>query len=455
MKEFNSDNIEHNKLRRRKPDYPKYLKGEPYANFLGKINNKATEKTYKSNLFQMCERLNLDTIQLYAYSDDLDKKKKPNALENQIKDVIIDFKKPLKENDPHATTIHMNIAALIFFCVANRINLNFKWIKGWLPKKPKYGQDKRYSREQIISMLDKGAIDARSKLIVYLLSTNGIREGALCRLRTRDISAFYDNDGVLEGASICVYRGEPEEDVIFTTPEGYKAYENYLEERRNLGEEIIPMSPVIIGRLPAKMNNIKWSTTEGITESTISAICVNIAVRAGERKLSEDYEHRYVSKVTYGFRKHFETTILNALNQDGTNKIDPYHCDRLLNHSRNGGLQTIKHYDDSSIKEFFQYYKRVIPDLTLSKEAEYKVQLEQAKGELKGVELAKKYIEQKEKEMNERLSKMEQDLEASSNLAKFFAHMQMIKDEETKKKFLEELKTFENTETWEKMEKAY
>ena len=55
------------------------------------------------------------------------------------------------------------------------------------------------------------------------------------------------------------------------------------------------MSPVIIGRLPAKMNSKKWSSTEGITESTISAICVNVAVRAGVRKLSEDYDHRYVN----------------------------------------------------------------------------------------------------------------------------------------------------------------
>ena len=106
-----------------------------------------------------------------------------------------------------------------------------------------------------------------------------------------------------------------------------------------------PMSPVIIGRLPAKMNSKKWSSTEGITESTISAICVNVAIRAGVRKLSEDYDHRYVNKVTYGFRKHFETTILNALNKDGSN------------HSRNGGLPMLKHYDDSGIKDVFQYYK--------------------------------------------------------------------------------------------------
>lgn len=284
-------------------------------------------------------------------------------------------------------------------------------------------------REQIISMLNKGAIDARSKLIIYLLSTNGIREGALCRLRKRDISVFHDGNGAVEGASICVYRGEPEEDTVFTTPEGYTAYENYLEERKNLGEEITPMSPVIIGRLPAKMNNKKWSTTEGISESTISAICVNVAVRAGERKLSEEYDHRYVNKVTYGFRKHFETTILNAKNKDGTNKVDPYHCDRLLNHSRGGGLPLLKHYDRSGIEEFFQYYKRVIPDLTLSKEAEYKVQLEQARGELRGVEQAKKYIEKKEKQMNDRMELFEREKAAD---------MDKLKEEMTKK-FNEEM----------------
>lgn len=416
--------------------YSKYLFGKSYENFLGKIDNVVTKGVYRYNLYCICERLNLTTEQLYEkYSDELSSERKDcKLLENQLRDIILQFKKTLeKEYDPHSNSIHMNIIAFQNFCEANRINLNIKWVNGFLPKKPVKGKDKKYTREQILLMLNKGAIDLRSKLITLLFSTNGIREGALCRLEDQDIRPRYAEDasGRLEGASICVYRGDPAEDVIFTTPECYHVYDLYKQAREELGDKIVPESPVIIGRIPAKMNSKKKSILKRVTESTISAICVNVAVRAGVRKLLKDYDHRYVSKVTHGFRKYFETTILHAKNKnDKSNKIDPYTADRLLSHSRRGGLRLLKHYDDAEINQYFEYYKRVIPDLTFSKEEEYRVKYEQAEVKLESTKQTHDYIKQKEIEMNElnqRLSKMEQEnKEAISRLLSLIAKESIV-----------------------------
>ena len=57
-----------------------------------------------------------------------------------------------------------------------------------------------------------------------------------------------------------------------------------------------------------------------------------------------------------------------------------------------------EHYDHS---EVFEDYKRVIPELTFSKEEEDKVKYEQAEVRLESTQRAQEYIKQKETEVNE------------------------------------------------------
>ncbi|HEX9320005.1 MAG TPA: hypothetical protein VF884_13815, partial [Nitrososphaeraceae archaeon] len=205
MKKLNNeDNQVSRKPRRRNLPYDKYLFGKSFKNFEGGIDNDSTREDYTYNLFCMCERLNLTTEQLYEkYSEEeITERRDCKPLENQLRDVILEFKKTLKEYDPHASTIHMYISAFQNFCESNRISPNFKWVRRWLPKKPDKGNDKKYTHEQILLMLNKGAVDARSKLITLLFSSSGIREGALCKLEHQDINPRYNEDGILEGASV-------------------------------------------------------------------------------------------------------------------------------------------------------------------------------------------------------------------------------------------------------------
>ena len=100
-----------------------------------------------------------------------------------------------------------------------------------------------------------------------------------------------------------------------------------------------------------------------------------MAKDAGLRKLlSDSYKQntRYINKITVGFRKFAETTMMEARNDDGTHKMNPYIADRLLSHSRRGGIPMTEHYDHS---EVFEDYKRVIPESTFSKEEEYEGQI--------------------------------------------------------------------------------
>ena len=385
-----------------KIDYSKYLRGQPYDNFLNTVTNPSTKEGYRLKLYKVCEKLNTTTEELYLYSDELKNKKDTIELESKLRDIINKFKveNSSKEYDHHAGVIHLEFYAFKKFCDANRIKLNFDWLKLMLPKIDNKGSDKGYTKKQIASMLLVS--DVRSRLIILIFATSAMREGALCNLRVQDITAMPEGatKEKIEGVKIVIYRGDKDQDFAFITPESYEALTAYLDARRELGEDITPTSPLLLRRIP-KDRKKGWVETKCISESTIGNILVNVAVRAGIRKLSTDYTYsnRYTTKITTGFRKFAKTTMMGARNKNGTHKMNPYFADRLLSHKRRGGIPVARHYDES---EIFEDYKRVIPDLTFSKEAEYKAKLDDATGKLEGVEHTKTYIKQKEKEMNER-----------------------------------------------------
>lgn len=392
--------ITNKKHKRSNIKYERYLFGEAYENFVGGINNKVTKEKYIYWLYMLCEKLGLTTQDLYEYSNQFGSNKKdPLELENQIKQLLIELKKPLEEYDPRFGAIHMQFYAFKSFCESNRIVLDFAWLKKSLPKRVKKGKDKAYTKEEIITMLAK--TDERSRLIILLLATTGMRESALCGLRKGDISAITNNKNELEGAEIIIYKNDNEEDKIYCTPECYNAYLSYMNTRRELGENITDQSPVILRRIPPN-RSAGWQETKTISRTTISAILTNVARDAGLRKLlSDSYKQntRYINKITVGFRKFAETEMIGARNdKDRTHKMNPYIADRLLSHSRRGGLPMTENYDQS---EVFEDYKHVIPELTFSKEAEYKAKYEQAEVKLQSLEQVERYINQKEKEFTE------------------------------------------------------
>lgn len=390
---YGKDHIDKSKPKKR-IDYKKYLFGESFEKFKARLQSKSLEENYVYRLYKVCEELDMTTEDIRKkYSE-----KKCTQLEDRFEKLINDFKEKYitKEYDPRAGELHLRYYAFLKFCAANRITLNKDYLRGTLPKKPDNGKDTGYSKEQIIHMLK--FTDPRSRLIILLFATSGMREAALCNLRTRDISPIINNDGEVEGAEITIYKHDNEEDKIFCTSECFHAYEAYKKMREELGESISDESPVILRRIPQDREK-DWTETKCISDSTLSSILINVMIKAGTRKLLEFYTNinRYDRKTTVAFRKYFETTIIDAKDPiTKMNKIDPYRADRLLSHMRRGGLRLTKHYDKS---EMWDYYKRVIPELTFSKEQEFKARYEHAEEKIEGLKEAQNYIKEKDNEI--------------------------------------------------------
>ena len=123
----------------------------------------------------------------------------------------------------------------------NDVVLNTKKIKRFLPAdEGHYNQDRPYSTDEIQQILSR--CDIRSRVIVLLMVSTGMRVGALPGLRLSDIKKF-DEFGLY---LIWVYNDSKKDRYYtFTTPSCAGAIDAYLEFRKRCGEELSDKSPLL------------------------------------------------------------------------------------------------------------------------------------------------------------------------------------------------------------------
>ena len=105
----------------------------------------------------------------------------------------------------------------------NDATIKWKKLKKFKAKHYNIIEDRPYSREQIKTLVD--AAPLRDKCIILLMSSAGLRRGALQHLRLRDITKIDKYDLY----RINVYKKEQEQYITFCTPECAKYIDQYLD----------------------------------------------------------------------------------------------------------------------------------------------------------------------------------------------------------------------------------
>jgi hypothetical protein len=85
--------------------------------------------------------------------------------------------------------------------------------------------------------------DTRSRALILLLASTGMRIGAIPGLNIEDLKPMKTGDTKLY--AITVYRNEIEQYVTFASPEATKAIDNYIDFRKRIKEPLKPSSPLI------------------------------------------------------------------------------------------------------------------------------------------------------------------------------------------------------------------
>lgn len=191
-------------------------------------------------------------------------------------------------------------SALELLCILNdKVGLNWKKIRKMMPASKKPTGQKPWSTTQIQKILESTS-EKRTKAIIHILSDSWCRIGAIPGLKIRNLIETENNCMAIQ-----FYEGETEEYWSFLTPEGADSVRDYLNERREHGENLKPDHPLIREKYSiaiAKPKHLKTRSVMFLIEHPLKKSGIQ------RTKVSK---MRFDQQIDHGFRKRGETIMKN------------------------------------------------------------------------------------------------------------------------------------------------
>jgi integrase len=133
------------------------------------------------------------------------------------------------------STLRNYIKRIKLFCEQTDIEIPWRKIIRGMPRGRRYANDRAPTLEEIQKITDYP--DRRIKPIVYLMASSGIRLGAFDYLKWGDIEPITKDDKCI-AAKVRVYAQDEEEYYSFTTKEAYESLREWMNYRKESGEEV-------------------------------------------------------------------------------------------------------------------------------------------------------------------------------------------------------------------------
>ena len=277
-----------------------------YRNFINSLKSKTTKLDYTRRLKYFFEFLGIDDGQ---YSALLDLKKDKKMIETDIKSFLVCLREK-KGLSYRSATQYLN--ALKKFYYVNS-EYEFKWplIKMYLGNDDDDIEvdDRPYTREEIRTMLNT-ANDIRSKIIILLMSSSGVRHGALPFLKIKNLSKIEKYNLY----QITVYQNSRKYNYkTFCTPECANLIDSYLNYRKHAGEILKGESPLLREQFNSE-DSFKVNNPKFIGISLVRYLVNEVLIKYStlRQKLPYDYqnkrrEQKSPTMLTHAFRKFFDT----------------------------------------------------------------------------------------------------------------------------------------------------
>jgi integrase len=263
-----------------------------FKNFINTVDSEATRQSYRFTFSKFMKECDIDDYDKMLQIE-------PKRLEGLIRDYITHLKidRKLASN-----TVNLHYAAIAHFYQMNDVLLNWKKLAKFKGKKRLVVEDKAYSKEQIRQLLDFA--DLRSKCLILLMSSAGLRRGAIPTLRIGDLEKIKKYSLY----KISVYKKEQEAYFTFCTPECAKHLDQYFEWRAVQGERLNNASPV----LRKQFSSLNVARPQALTVDSINWLINNLLDKSCIRPRSPDKWHKTELMQNHAFRKYFETTATLA-----------------------------------------------------------------------------------------------------------------------------------------------
>jgi integrase len=357
-----------------------------YDNFLNSIKTEATKQLYIYGLNRYMQYHHFDSIDDLLFNnnnkeevEEEEKEKEPNirAIEANIIQYIVWLKQDQKLS---STSVELYLSAIMHFFSMNDIVLNRKKIGMYLGEYVRTQKDRAYTTEEIHRLLD--FCDERSKALVLLLASTGIRIGSVTDLQLRHLKKITTVEATeaekektkekhhYQLYHIVIYEGTKEEYYCFTTPEAAAAIDTYLDYRKRYGEKLTDNSPLF--REQFDINDLlaikypKKMKTRGLIKLLIRQLNRSGVIPAG-KEIEGTIRGKKINPIArcHGFRKFATTNMIRA-------KMNPEAREMLLGHS----ISLTGAYYRPSDDEILSEYVKAVDLLTINEENRLKLQLQ-------------------------------------------------------------------------------
>jgi site-specific recombinase XerD len=190
-----------------------------YKNFINSCKSEATKHNYIKGLGYFMDYLQIERGEEDCYSKLIDGRD-TKVIQADIIDWITHMKDVVGLSP---ASINLYTAAVKHFYAMNDITLNNRRINAFKPEFRNVVEDQPYTREQIKLLLDKA--EQRNRAIILLLSSSGMRVGALPNLKVGDLIPI-DKYQIYQ---IQVYKRSKSRYVPFCTPECREEIDTHLQ----------------------------------------------------------------------------------------------------------------------------------------------------------------------------------------------------------------------------------
>lgn len=326
-------------------------------------------------------------------------KENPKWANGQLMEFILFQKDRAERGEIVFTTIRNYLKATKLFLEMNSDVplINWKRIVKGLPSPKNTANDRAPTLEEIRKLIEYP--DRRIKPIILTMVSGGFRIGSWDYLLWKHVTPITnDKSGEIIAAKMVIYAGEPEEYFCYITPEAYNALNEWIELRRNSGEDINEDSFLI---------RDVWSSTEFNTfkNSTLGSVKYPKKLKSsGIKSLIEramrsqglamplpEGVKRRAWKSGHGYRKFFKTQAEQVMK--------PANVELLS--GRDIGIS--QSYYKPTEHQLLADYLNAIPYLTISEENRLKKKVEELTIKQDEISLMKLKHEKEMKEMREQI----------------------------------------------------
>ena len=229
-------------------------------------------------------------------------------------------------------------------------------MSNYLGENTKVSKDRAYTTEEIQQLLEKA--DERSRVLVLLLASTGMRIGAIPDLKLKHLTRIEEYNIY----QITVYENTKEEYYCFCSPECASAIDSYLKYRERCYERIGVESPLIREQFD-RDNPDKARSPRHMSLRALGFLIRELLVASGIQKVEHLTETKTPGRLrkevmaSHGFRKFVTTNMIRA-------KVNPEAREMLLGHSI--GLSNSYYRPDAN--EILTEYLKAVDLLTINEE---------------------------------------------------------------------------------------